>query len=475
MRNSAVRNPPSLDLDLFMLSKSNNSSGSEDEAVVLSGGSRTSLSSPLRRSNSKVTMAVDDEASDSKAAGTCGMELERESPALKGLYWIPLMRIASGEVFRESSSWTCDESAFQAQNPRGEKNFLEAGVVCCTSNASEVCMPSIRRSHRLAHAFICACFVMIIFSVSHAGNSAVSSDIVPNIRIDARRNTTASRLPQLSPVRASLFGDSLDTPGRAAFRMLTVCTGNTCRSPMMKVLLQTELQRLGLKNVVVDSAGSGVRAAEHRPASAHALTLFPHLLKDHRSMRITELSMLQYDMIFCMTNVHKEAVVDQCVDERKNETSFRREKSSKEGPSKPQREVREGPHDANILNVNMEHASTLEKYRDHLETRRANGEVEAIGEAGEGGAGAIGGEVAEGGAPGERGAGTIGGEAAALPTPTLHKAICEMRVSGSLACACFYFCMYAGGLPWTSTSVSIYCMCTFKLMHTSVSYVYMPM
>ncbi len=427
MRNSAVRNPPSL--DLFMLSKSNNSSGSEDEAVVLSGGSRSSLSSPLRRSNSKVTMAVDDEASDSKAAGTCGMELERESPAIKGLYWIPLMRIASGEVFRESSSWTYDESAFQTQNPRGEKNFLEA-------------VPSsIRRSHRLAHAFICACFVMIIFSVSHAGNSVVSSDIVPNIRIDARRNTTASRLPQISPVRAPLFGDSLDTPGRAAFRMLTVCTGNTCRSPMMKVLLQTELQRLGLKNVVVDSAGSGVRAAEHRPASAHALTLFPHLLKDHRSMRITELSMLQYDMIFCMTNVHKEAVVDQCVDERKNESSFRREKSSKGGPLKPQREVREGSHDANILNVNMEHASTLEKYRDHLETRSANDEVEAIGEAGGGEAGAIGGEVAEGGARGDRGAGAIGGEAGALSTPTLHKAICEMRVSGALACACLYLCM----------------------------------
>src|SRR5690606_2490155 len=48
-------------------------------------------------------------------------------------------------------------------------------------------------------------------------------------------------------------------PGRLAgvstpFRILVVCTGNICRSPMAEIVLRDRLDAAGLADVVVDSA-----------------------------------------------------------------------------------------------------------------------------------------------------------------------------------------------------------------------------
>ena len=46
-------------------------------------------------------------------------------------------------------------------------------------------------------------------------------------------------------------------PDTARLRLLMVCTGNICRSPMAEVVLRSKLQRQGLADVVlVDSAGT---------------------------------------------------------------------------------------------------------------------------------------------------------------------------------------------------------------------------
>jgi len=53
---------------------------------------------------------------------------------------------------------------------------------------------------------------------------------------------------------------SLDPP----FRVVLVCLGNICRSPMAEIVLRRSLTRLGLETqVVVDSAGTGGWHAGH--------------------------------------------------------------------------------------------------------------------------------------------------------------------------------------------------------------------
>ncbi|MGZ4661190.1 MAG: arsenate reductase/protein-tyrosine-phosphatase family protein, partial [Arthrobacter sp.] len=46
------------------------------------------------------------------------------------------------------------------------------------------------------------------------------------------------------------------TSTSSAYRVITVCTGNICRSPMAELMLQAALEREGLDGLVeVDSAG----------------------------------------------------------------------------------------------------------------------------------------------------------------------------------------------------------------------------
>ena len=155
---------------------------------------------------------------------------------------------------------------------------------------------------RIAHVVVGISVVLLLFLfTSPAGSLAPVSQ--PSIV--SSRATVSSPAPSLLPSSTRTL----------PLKMLTVCTGNTCRSPMMLILLKAELQRLGLKELVeVDSAGTGPRAAEHRPASVHARTLFP-VLRDHRSKSIGVLRMSAYDHIFCMTPAHKVSVLEQCFSE----------------------------------------------------------------------------------------------------------------------------------------------------------------
>lgn len=80
-------------------------------------------------------------------------------------------------------------------------------------------------------------------------------------------------------------------------RVLVVCCGNTCRSPMAAGLLQ---QMLG-KGVEVQSAG--LDTAEGLPASKHAVAAMRELgidISAHRSREIINLDVAGFDVVVAM-------------------------------------------------------------------------------------------------------------------------------------------------------------------------------
>lgn len=87
-------------------------------------------------------------------------------------------------------------------------------------------------------------------------------------------------------------------------KLLCVCTGNTCRSPMLAALLQAELGRRGIA-AAVESAGTG--AADGEPASAGAVRAMARRgldLAGHRSRAVERLDLRGYQRIWAVSSRH---------------------------------------------------------------------------------------------------------------------------------------------------------------------------
>lgn len=95
------------------------------------------------------------------------------------------------------------------------------------------------------------------------------------------------------------------------FRLLFVCTGNTCRSPMAEVIARARIRDLGWSNVEVASAG--VMAATGSPpsrgsviaAAAHGLDL-----RDHEATLVTPEVVARADLILTMGEGHLHRIDD---------------------------------------------------------------------------------------------------------------------------------------------------------------------
>ena len=89
-------------------------------------------------------------------------------------------------------------------------------------------------------------------------------------------------------------------------RILFVCTGNTCRSPMAQAMASA---LLGDKFSVISA---GLMAQESAAASSHAIAAMHERqldLKAHRSQPVTETLLAEADLILTMTSSHKAALL----------------------------------------------------------------------------------------------------------------------------------------------------------------------
>lgn len=90
-------------------------------------------------------------------------------------------------------------------------------------------------------------------------------------------------------------------------RILVVCTGNICRSPMARALLERELARRGLDaQVAVESAGT--YAVEGEPASAGSVEAMRRRgidISSHRGRQVDRNLVREADIILVMEERHR--------------------------------------------------------------------------------------------------------------------------------------------------------------------------
>lgn len=93
-------------------------------------------------------------------------------------------------------------------------------------------------------------------------------------------------------------------------KVLLVCTGNTCRSPMAAALLDDMAKKAGMAaQIAVDSAGL---SAWQQPASKQAQVVMRQAgltLDKHCSKQLELEHLLKADLVLTMTAAHKRAVL----------------------------------------------------------------------------------------------------------------------------------------------------------------------
>ncbi|HEX5829620.1 MAG TPA: low molecular weight protein arginine phosphatase [Gemmatimonadaceae bacterium] len=91
-------------------------------------------------------------------------------------------------------------------------------------------------------------------------------------------------------------------------KLLFVCSGNTCRSPMAVAIARALIAERGLQGVEVESAGSGAMAGGAASDGALLVALEQGMdLSEHRSRPLTPEIVRDADVVLGMASQHVEA------------------------------------------------------------------------------------------------------------------------------------------------------------------------
>lgn len=93
-------------------------------------------------------------------------------------------------------------------------------------------------------------------------------------------------------------------------KIIFVCSGNTCRSPMAQAIMMDALKKHNIENVEIDSFGLYCNEGDPISQGAKQALANMDIEFDSSSKPLTKDAINEADYIICMTSSHKAALKD---------------------------------------------------------------------------------------------------------------------------------------------------------------------
>ena len=93
-------------------------------------------------------------------------------------------------------------------------------------------------------------------------------------------------------------------------KVVFVCTGNICRSPMAEHYMQGKVIELGIEeNYLIDSCGIYANNGDRATSNAiMAIKEYGINMESHRSKNISDITIDEFDLVLCLTKQHKQII-----------------------------------------------------------------------------------------------------------------------------------------------------------------------